>query len=62
MQVAPAARVVLWFPDAVSNFGRQQAFSAGLDRIYVKDPYLLDRLGTRGGVSELRYLPRRGAL
>lgn len=56
-EVAPQARVVLWFPDAVSNFGRQQAFGAGLDRLYVKDPYLLDRVGTLGGVRELRYLP-----
>ncbi len=48
---------MLWFPDAVSNFGRQQAFGAGLDRIYVKDPYLVDRLGARGGVREVRYLP-----
>lgn len=56
-EAAPRARVVLWFPDALSNFGRQQAFGAGLDRIYVKDPYLVDRLATRGGMHEFRYLP-----
>lgn len=54
---APDARIVLWSPDAISNFGAQQAFVAGFDRIYVKDPYLVDRLGRGGGVAELRYLP-----
>lgn len=51
----PTAQVVLWFPDAISNFGNQRAFSAGLDRIYTKDPYLVDRLRDCG-ISEVRYL------
>ena len=55
-EVAPGARVVLWFPDALSNFGRQQAFGAGFDRIFVKDPFLVDWLRTRGNIHELRYL------
>lgn len=55
-EMAPGARVVLWFPDALSNFGRQQAFGAGYDRIFVKDPFLVDWLKTRGNISELRYL------
>lgn len=53
---APSARVVLWSPDAIVNFGSQQAFVAGFDRIYVKDPYLVDRLAHGGGVGEVRYL------
>lgn len=60
--VAPQARVVVWFPDAISNFGRQQVFGAGVDRIFVKDPYLVDRLGVRGGIRELRYLPEGAPL
>lgn len=56
-ETAPGVRVVLWFPDALSNFGRQQAFGAGHDRIFVKDPYVVDRLATRGGIREVRYLP-----
>ena len=55
-EAAPSARVVLWFPDALSNFGRQQAFGAGFDRIFVKDPFLVDWLTTRGNIAELRYL------
>lgn len=56
-EMAPGAPVVLWFPDALSNFGRQQSFLAGFDRIFVKDPYLVDRLAIRGGFREVRYLP-----
>ena len=55
---APGARVVLWFPDALSNFGRQQAFGAGYDRVFVKDLFLADWLRSRGNISEIRYLPQ----
>ena len=55
-EVAPGVPVVLWFPDALSNFGRQQAFGAGFDRIFVKDLFLVDWLRVRGNIGELRYL------
>lgn len=50
------APIVLWFPDAISNLGNQLAFESGFDRIYVKDPYLVDRLRPMG-FDEARYLP-----
>lgn len=56
-RAAPQAVVVLWFPDCLANFGNQAAFMAGFDRIYVKDPYLVERLAVMGGIQELRYLP-----
>jgi spore maturation protein CgeB len=37
-------RVVLWFPDALANMGRQLMLLAAYDAVFVKDPYLVDRL------------------
>ncbi len=53
---SPNAPIVLWYPDAVSNFGNQSALNAGFDRIYVKDPYIVRRLRDVG-YPEIRYLP-----
>lgn len=54
---APRARVALWYPDHLANLGNQSSLVAGFDRIFVKDPYIVERLSSRGGVDELRYLP-----
>lgn len=37
-------RVALWFPDAVSNLGRQLMLLASYDAIFFKDPHVVDRL------------------
>jgi spore maturation protein CgeB len=37
-------RVALWFPDAVSNLGRQLMLLASYDAIFFKDPHIVDRL------------------
>jgi spore maturation protein CgeB len=38
------ARVAFWFPDAVSNLGRQLMLLAPYDAIFFKEPFLIDRL------------------
>lgn len=35
---------VLWYPDAISNLGAQDAFAAPYDALFFKDPYLVGRL------------------
>ena len=54
-EAVPAAKIALWSPDTAPYFGDQRAFVAGLDRLYTKDPYLVDRLHA-GGMGEARYL------
>ena len=45
-----------WYPDHIANFTRQWALTASYDRVYFKDPYIVERfrpvLGTR-----VAYLP-----
>lgn len=53
---AGGARVVLWFPDAVSNLGRHDLFLAGYDRIYFKNPVLVRRLSEIYGIAA-SYMP-----
>ena len=36
--------VVLWFPDAISNLGRQAMFVAPYSRLYFKDPEVVERI------------------
>lgn len=36
--------VALWFPDAVSNLGRQQLFTADYTALFSKEPFLVERL------------------
>jgi spore maturation protein CgeB len=38
------ARVAFWFPDAVSNFGRQMMLLAPYDAIFFKEPHVVERL------------------
>ena len=37
-------KVALWFPDALLNMGRQLLLLAPYDAVFVKDPYVVDRL------------------
>ena len=41
---ASSAKVVLWFPDAISNLVRQECLTADLDLYCFKDPWIVDRL------------------
>lgn len=50
------SKVVLWFPDAVSNLGRHEAFVAGYDRMYFKNPVLVRQLVDIYGLP-VAYLP-----
>ena len=38
------AKVAFWFPDAVSNIGRQTMLLAPYDAIFFKEPHVVDRL------------------
>lgn len=48
--------VYLWYPDAVSNLGRHDVFLAGYDRMYFKNPVLVQRLRDIQGLP-VHYLP-----
>lgn len=50
------ARTALWFPDHVSTMGRHDMFINGYDRIYLKNPVLVERLQSIYGLP-VRYLP-----
>lgn len=50
------ARTALWFPDHVSTMGRHDMFINGYDRIYLKNPVLVDSLQSIYGLP-VRYLP-----
>ncbi|MCH7230593.1 glycosyltransferase [Glycomyces sp. L485] len=49
--------VALWFPDAVSNLGRQLMLMAPYSAIFFKDPLLVRRLRDTLGLP-VRYLPQ----
>lgn len=38
------AQVALWFPDAISNFGRSAFMNAPYDALFFKDPFIVYRL------------------
>lgn len=50
------AKVALWFADALVGMGRQLMLLAPYDAIFVKDPYLVDRLRSLLGLPAF-YLP-----
>lgn len=50
------AKVALWFPDPVHNMGRQLMLVSDYDAIFLKDPYLVRRLGPLLDLP-LSYLP-----
>ena len=50
------ARVVMWYPDALINFGRSYFMEAPYDALFFKDPYIVNKLdGVLG--SPVFYLP-----
>ena len=49
-------KVALWFPDALLNMGRQLLLLAPYDAVFVKEPYLVDRLRAVLGLP-MFYLP-----
>jgi spore maturation protein CgeB len=49
-------RVAFWFPDAVSNLGRQLMLLAPYDAIFFKEPWLVDHLRATLGLP-VYYLP-----
>lgn len=51
------ARVAFWFPDAVSNLGRQLMLLAPYDAIFFKEPWLVDCLRATLGLP-VYYLPQ----
>ena len=50
------SRTALWFPDHVATMGRHDIFLNGYDRIYLKNPVLVDNLQVIYGLP-VRYLP-----
>lgn len=50
------APVVLWFPDAIVNFGRTYFLNAPYDVLFFTDPYVVDRLAQVAS-SRVCYLP-----
>jgi len=50
------ARVAFWFPDAVSQLGRQLMFLAPYDALFFKEPHVVDRVRAMLGLS-VYYLP-----
>lgn len=53
---AGGAATGLWFPDAVSNMGRHDMFLAGYDRLFFKNPLLVDQLRDVYGLPAV-YMP-----
>lgn len=53
---AQGAKVVLWFLDALVNFGRQIMFLAPYDQIFLKDPYMV-RYCSKVASLPARFLP-----
>lgn len=50
------APIVLWFPDAISNFGKMMFLNAGYDSLFFKDPYIVHKLKNEYN-SNVFYLP-----
>ena len=50
------AKIVLWFPDAIVNFGRAYFMNADYDAIFFKDPFILHALD-KVLKSPIYYLP-----
>jgi spore maturation protein CgeB len=50
------AKIVLWYPDALVNMGRQMMLLTSYDAIFVKEPHLVDRCTALLGLPVF-YLP-----
>lgn len=51
------AKVVIWFPDAISNFSRACFLNADYDFLFFKDPYIVELLSKKLAKSNIYYLP-----
>ena len=51
------ARVAFWFPDAISNLGRQLMVLAPYDAIFFKEPHIVERLRANLDLP-VHYLPQ----
>jgi len=51
------SKIVMWFPDAVSNLGRAYFMTAGYDFIFFKDPYIVSSLKNYYDFKNVYYLP-----
>ncbi|MGI9119631.1 MAG: CgeB family protein [Acidimicrobiales bacterium] len=54
--VTPGARWALWYPDSLANLGSQLPFVAAWDRLFFKDPHLVDVLASRTNLP-VHFLP-----
>ena len=50
------ARIVFWYPDHVSNLGRELMILSGYDALFFKEPHIVDRLRLNLGLAAY-YLP-----
>ena len=50
-------KICLWFPDAISNFGKAMFVNAEYDYYFFKDPYIIDVLKSDYGINNVGYLP-----
>jgi spore maturation protein CgeB len=53
---ASGVRTIMWFPDALSNLDRQLMLMADYDRVYFKDPMLVERVRALTSLP-VAYLP-----
>lgn len=49
--------VVLWFPDAISNFQKSMFFTAGYDHLFFSDKYIVNKLKSEFNLNT-HYLPQ----
>ena len=56
LKLLTGAVIVMWFPDAILNFGRGYFMNSAYDALFFKDPYIVERL--RGILrSDVFFLP-----
>ncbi len=51
------SRIVLWFPDPVSNFSKSFFIISEYDAVFFKDQYIVDILRTQYNKNNIYYLP-----
>jgi spore maturation protein CgeB len=51
------SKIVMWFPDAVANFGKSSFMVADYDAVFFKDPYIVQVLREQYNKKNVFYLP-----
>lgn len=51
------SKVILWFPDAISNFQKSMFFIAGYDHLFFSDKYIVNKLKSEFNLNT-HYLPQ----